>query len=179
MREKRPDAWELTIELSPGPNTGRRRRRSRYVHGTRDDAVAAVASLRAEEVARLGVPRTATVALLMRRWLDKVAATLSPTTLREYWRLVETRIEPALGTICVAELTRARLKVRLHDLRHAHASELLAAGIPGQHGRQPARASKPDHHAPEVRANARGDRPRRCRAAAAAQQLLETSDPQS
>ena len=56
----RPGVWRIDIEISRDPVTGRRRRVSRRVRGTRDDAEAALAKLRvADHDGRLPRPGTA------------------------------------------------------------------------------------------------------------------------
>jgi hypothetical protein len=51
----------------------------------------------------------ATVSDLLDRWLDLASEQLSPTTLREYRRLIARRIRPALGRVSIAKLTTPQL----------------------------------------------------------------------
>ena len=82
---------------------------SRTVRGTKRDAERALA----EFVAEAGEPRqlatAATVSELFTRWLEHAGDDLSPTTLREYQRLVEKRIEPALGSIALRRLSSTQI----------------------------------------------------------------------
>jgi hypothetical protein len=54
-------------------------------------------------------PGDHTVGEALDRWLDLAGDDLSPTTLREYRRLIEKRIRPALGGIRLTKLTTAEL----------------------------------------------------------------------
>jgi hypothetical protein len=69
--EKRAGAWRVDVEAAKDPATGRRRRVSRYVHGTREDAEVALARLKVADhekrlqaarptLARLGRPASCT-----------------------------------------------------------------------------------------------------------------------
>jgi hypothetical protein len=44
---------------------------------------------------------------LLTRWLGHVDGTLSPTTVREYRRLVRTMVEPDLGKLPLRRVTRS------------------------------------------------------------------------
>lgn len=101
-------AWELVVPRPTSPTTGRRRARSRIFRGTAREADRALAHLVVEtEVEH--VTQDATVAQLLQRWLDLVEADLSPTTVREYRRLIRARIVPALGDVRIADLGPERL----------------------------------------------------------------------
>jgi len=49
------------------------------------------------------------VADLLGRWLELASDQLSPTTIREYRRLVEKRIGPTIGSVPLTKLTTAQL----------------------------------------------------------------------
>jgi integrase len=55
--------------------------------------------------------------LLLERWLDHVEDELSPTTVREYRRLVTTRLQPDLGHLTLRRLTTQRLDTYYAGLR--------------------------------------------------------------
>lgn len=110
MRERSPGIWELTVELDPDPLTGRRRRLSRHVRGTKKVAVAKLSELRSQATSgRIGSSSGSTMADLLDRWLELVEADLSPTTVREYRRLIRTKIVPAIGRLPVDRVQAADL----------------------------------------------------------------------
>jgi len=97
MREKRPNYWELRVNIGIDPETGKRRQASRAVPGTRHDAEAALAAFVAEVTAGDAPAVTATVAELTDRWLGHAEASLSPKTVHEYRRLIDARIRLTIG----------------------------------------------------------------------------------
>jgi hypothetical protein len=99
LRERTPGTWELIVELGRDPLTGRRRQRSRTVQGLKRHAQRELRKLIADvEGGRLTGTGTRLCDLLD-RWLEMAGDDLSPTTLREYRRLIERRINPVLGSI--------------------------------------------------------------------------------
>ncbi len=109
MRARKPGTWELIVDIGRDPLTNRRRQRSRTFHGTKREAQRQLRLLIADvEHGRLTGTGTL-VADLLERWLDLAADDLSPTTLREYRRLVAKRINPAIGDTPVTKLTTPRL----------------------------------------------------------------------
>lgn len=109
LRERRAGVWELVVELGRDPLSGRRRQQSRTVRGTKRQAQQALRSLIGDvEGGRLTGTAT-TVSDLLDQWLDLFADELSPTTLREYRRLVARRIKPALGETPLIKLTTPQL----------------------------------------------------------------------
>ena len=38
LRERQPDRWEVLYDIGPDPLTGKRRQRSKTIHGTRQAA---------------------------------------------------------------------------------------------------------------------------------------------
>lgn len=124
IRERRPGVWELRIGAGRDPATGRYRQLHRTVHGTERQARRELANLVgvADEPQR---PKsTATLGSLLDQWLSNVEGDLSPTTVREYRRLVERRIKPGLGTRPLARVG----VVELEDLYRALTRCGLGAG---------------------------------------------------
>ena len=111
MRERRPGVWELIVQLPRDVASGRTRQTSRTVHGTKREAQRALAALVAEVSSGKVSSNSETLAQLLTRWLDHVGEQLSPTTAREYRRLVATLIEPALGSLTLRRVTTHRLDV--------------------------------------------------------------------
>lgn len=102
------NAWELIVPLPRSATTGRRRDRSQLFRGSERDADRALARLFvATEVEH--VTRDATVEQLLARWMDLVEADLSPTTVREYRRVIRARIVPAIGAVAIGDLGPERL----------------------------------------------------------------------
>jgi integrase len=106
-------SWRISIELEPDPLTGRRRRLSETVHGTKRDAEARLAQLVHEHETGISVdPSRMTVAEWLRQWLAQHSPRLRETTAGRYRAAVENRLIPALG------------RMRLQDLRPAHVQAL-------------------------------------------------------
>lgn len=95
LRKRGDGSWDLIAEAPADPLTGKRRQVSRRFHGSERAANKALVDLIARTGAKPGT--SATLGLLLDRWLDLVGGTLSPTTLRTYRGYVNRRIRPALG----------------------------------------------------------------------------------
>ena len=132
LRERRPGVWELIVQLPRDPTTGRTRQLSRTLECTKREAQRALAALVAEVSAGKVASTSVTMGDLLTRWLDHVGEQLAATTVREYRRLVATRIGPDLGTLPLRRVTTQRLDAyyavltRQHGLspatiRHVHA----------------------------------------------------------
>lgn len=132
LRERRPGVWELVVQLPRDPATGRWKQLSRTHHGTKREAQRALAGLVTEVSAGKTSSSSTALGELLARWLDHVEERLSPTTIREYRRLVTTMIVPDLGKLKLSCVTTQRLDayyaglVRERDLspasvRHVHA----------------------------------------------------------
>jgi len=109
MRERRPGVWELVVQLPREHGQGRARQLSRTAHGTKRQAQRALAGLVGEVSAGKHASTTTTLGELLARWLDHVDGQLSPTTIREYRRLVRTMLEPDLGKLPLRRLTAQRV----------------------------------------------------------------------
>ncbi len=116
LRERRAGVWELIVQLPRDPASGRTRQLSRTFRGTKREAQRSLAGLVAE-VSAGKVPSTSgTLGELLDRWLDHVEEQLSPTTAREYRRLVSTLIEPKLGALPLRRVTTQRLDALYSEL---------------------------------------------------------------
>jgi hypothetical protein len=170
MRERRAGVWELIVQLPREPSRARARARqmSRSVHGTKREAQRALAALVAEVSTGKVTAASETLGELLARWLDLVAGHLSPTTVREYRRLVDTMLTPDLGKLTLRRVTTQRLDAYygslLHErnlspasIRHVHAVLRKALGQavkwglarsePGGHGIAAEGAPSRDHPA--------------------------------
>jgi integrase len=109
MRERSPATWELIVPLARDPLTRRKRYRSRTFRGTKRDAQRALRELASAVDDGRMMGREMTLSDLLAQWLDLCRDELSPTTLREYRRLIAKRIGPALGPVSIAKLTTPEL----------------------------------------------------------------------
>jgi len=109
MRELSPKRWELRVYAGRDPLTGRRRYLSRVVRGTRREAESTLARLVSSTEDQGPVPADVTVRQLLVAWLETCGDDLSPTTVREYRRMIETRIDPGLGDVVVRKLQPAQV----------------------------------------------------------------------
>lgn len=132
MRERRPGVWELIVQLPRDENSITARQISRTVHGTKREAQRALASLATDVSAGKVSSSTTLLSQLLKRWLDHIGGQLSPTTVREYRRLVTTRLEPDLAKLTLRRVTTQRLDAYYASLvrdrglsaasvRHVHA----------------------------------------------------------
>jgi integrase len=109
LRERRPGVWELIVQLPRDASTPRGKQLSRTVRGTKREAQRALAALVTEVSTGKISSSTMTFADLLERWLDHVSEQLSPTTVREYRRLVKRLISPDLGKLTLRRVTTQRL----------------------------------------------------------------------
>jgi integrase len=109
LRERRPGVWELIVQLPRDASTPRGKQLSRTVRGTKREAQRALAALVTEVSTGRISSSTMSLADLLERWLDHVSEQLSPTTVREYRRLVKKLISPDLGKLTLRRVTTQRL----------------------------------------------------------------------
>jgi hypothetical protein len=105
LRERRPGNWELIVQLPCDRSTGRNNQLSRTHHGTKREAQRALAALVADVAAGKISSSATTPNELLTRWLDVVEDQLSPTSVREDRRVVETKIGPNLGKLRLSKVT--------------------------------------------------------------------------
>jgi integrase len=109
LRERRPGVWELIVQLPRDASTPRGKQLSRTVRGTKREAQRALAALVTEVSTGRISSSTMSLADLLERWLDHVSEQLSPTTVREYRRLVKKLISPDLGKLTLRRISTQRL----------------------------------------------------------------------
>jgi integrase len=118
--------WEVRVSLGPDPmQPGRYRQKSRTVRGIKRDGDRVLAQLLVEANTGKHARSAASLAALLDRWLAFIDGRRSPTTMREYRRLVEQRIKPAFGDRPFAKLSAADLDDWYRQLEHS----LSAASI--------------------------------------------------
>jgi integrase len=133
---KRGSSWQLAVYV--GYERGRSRYRYETVTGSRRDAERRLTQLMADvESGRLGPSRAGTLEDLASAWWDARADQLSPTTRREYRRLLDRRILPVLGSKRVDRIKPADIERYYASLRKGEApggGKLSAASIRAIHG---------------------------------------------
>jgi integrase len=109
LREKQPGRWELRVPLAPDPVSGDRRQRSVSYRGTKRQAERELVRLIAEADTGRDAGTRATLNVLLEQWWEHKVGRLSPTTAREYKRLLDKRIRLDLGKRRIDSLTAADL----------------------------------------------------------------------
>lgn len=109
IRSKKAGVWELVFDVGRDPLTNRRRQRSRTFKGTKRAAERELRRLVTDVEKGRMTGGEMVMAELFEKWLDLAEDELSPTTVREYRRLVAKRINPAIGDIPITKLQTARL----------------------------------------------------------------------
>jgi integrase len=103
----RDGVWRVDVEISRDPVTGRRRRVSRRVHGTREDAEVALAKLRVADHQRR-LPRPGTAARTVRAALDGYVQDAESGVIELAPKTVVTT-RSARNTMCAIELPDGRI----------------------------------------------------------------------
>ncbi len=132
MRERRPGSWELIVQLPRDPVSGLYKQLTRTVLGNKREAQRALASLVTEVSAGKASSSATTLNHLLVQWLELVSAQLAATTVREYRRLVTTRLGSDLGHLALRRISTQRL-------------DSYYAGLAREHGLSPATIRH--HHA--------------------------------
>jgi len=127
LREKQPGRWELRVPLAPDPVTGARRQRSVSFKGTKRHAERELVRLIAEADTGRDTGTRATLGVLLDKWWEHKVGRLSPTTAREYKRLLDKRIRPDLGKRRIDAFTAADLDA--YYLRLQQRDELSASSV--------------------------------------------------
>lgn len=124
IREKRPGYFELRV-MATDPVTGSQRQISRGFRGTRKGAQQQLAALVQECASGRRVSTEATVATLLRQWLEQAGPRLSPNTVRRYEGLARIWVIPHIGQLTLRKLLPSdldRLYVRMERAGLAPAS---------------------------------------------------------
>jgi integrase len=103
---KRGDAWEVRVDLTRDPVSGKRRQLSRTVRGRKRDAEAVAASLISQNEAGIDTPRgRQTVGNFLQQWLrDYAKPNTAPKTFRRYEQIVRIHLTPVIGEIRLSKL---------------------------------------------------------------------------
>lgn len=116
LSELRPGVYRIRVSAGRHPTTGRRRQPSQVIHGTREQAEAALQDLLSAVQATPGAPRTFDE--LWDEWNDTTVAQRrrKATTAYTDRGLYERHIRPALGTRHPADLRPADLNALYDDV---------------------------------------------------------------
>jgi len=117
MRELSSQRWELRVFAGNDPLTGKKRYVSRVVRGSKREAQSALARLVSATEDHGPAPTDVTVRQLLAAWIETSGDDLSPTTVREYRRMIETRIAPGLGAIPLRKLQASQVDRLYASLR--------------------------------------------------------------
>ncbi len=109
LEQRGKNVWRAKIYLGRDEATGRKRYLTRTIRGPKRHAEEVVAQLIVEAGLGGHVVTEATVKDLAIRWLATAEPTLSPTTIREYRRLVAKVILPALGRVKLRSLRTTQI----------------------------------------------------------------------
>lgn len=105
IRKRSGGSWELTYEL-PRTADGKRRQKTKTVHGKEKDAQQELARIEQEVYAgKYLEPTRMDLKQFLHKWLkDYAKANVNPKTYEEYERIIKTNIVPALGHIPLSKL---------------------------------------------------------------------------
>lgn len=113
-QERSPGVWRLRVFTGIDPGTGNPRQATRTFRGTKKQADSALAELVRDLGKGIVTSDTSTLAEFLDHWLDHIASTKSPTTVRGYRGKIK-RIDQKLGTVRLAKLTAQHLDRAYRD----------------------------------------------------------------
>ncbi|MGO9912955.1 MAG: tyrosine-type recombinase/integrase [Acidimicrobiales bacterium] len=145
---QRGESWELRVFVGNDPVTGRKKYITRTFRGSKRDAESALSKLVAAASTGGLAAQDTTVGDLVDRWFEMAKSELSPSTAKEYERIITLQLRPALGSVRLARLRPAQLDTLYAKLR--------AGG--GRNGRPLSPASVRQVHAVIRRALSQGVR---------------------
>jgi len=129
VRQRTKGSWEITIDVGRDPATGKRRRHSETIRGTKRDAERRLAELLVNiERGSYIKPKKITVGEWLNDWgTSYVATNCSLRTLDSYRSEIENHIVPSLGSILLTQL-------RPQHLQSYYAAALAHGRIDGKGG---------------------------------------------
>ncbi len=136
MRPPPGSAWELRAYIGVEPVSGKHKYATRTFRGGKREAAEALARMVTQVDGGGDAAHDATVADLIRQWLDLVNEELSPSTLRGDRRIVRSYVLPALGDVNLARPRTAQLDrfyAELRDNGGKDASRLVPATVRQTH----------------------------------------------
>jgi integrase len=105
IRERSPGRFAIILDIRD-PATGKRKRRWHSFKGTKRQAQVECARLICELQGGIYLePNKTTLAQFLNRWLEHMAAQVSPRTLERYSEIAVNNIVPLLGSVVITKLT--------------------------------------------------------------------------
>ncbi|MHB8464426.1 MAG: tyrosine-type recombinase/integrase [Acidimicrobiales bacterium] len=117
LEQRGKNTWRAKVFLGNDADSGNKRYVTRTIHGTKRQAESILNELLVEVGQNSNAIVDGTFKDLAQRWLALSGATLSPTTLAEYERLLDKIIYPKIGTTKVRALRAADLDAVYTDLQ--------------------------------------------------------------
>ncbi len=110
--------WQITVELPKDPITGKRSRKYKTVTGTKKEAEHAMREYMDEIESGYYVSgNNMVLSQWMQTWITVYSApNVSPTTLAEYERMIDSYIDPMIGHIQVQDLTMLAVQAWVNKL---------------------------------------------------------------
>lgn len=110
LRERRAGVWEVLYDVGPDPMTGKRRQRSKTVHGTREDAEVEAEKITTElEEGRHAAGGRQTLAGFAEEWFQALPVSVKPSTHTFYRDNIRRYVLPTLGRRRVTSIRGADL----------------------------------------------------------------------
>ena len=106
IKERGKSSWAIWIDIGADPETGKRRRKTLTIHGTKRDAQRELRKLLTQLEDGGYVPSTKmTVGQWLEEWIKGYAAlNTAPRTHERYREIVQLHLAPALGRLPLTEL---------------------------------------------------------------------------
>lgn len=105
--QKRDQGYEVVVSLGRDPVTGKRRRQSRLVKGSKEDAERALTEMLSKHDRQAVTPSTGTVGQVLEAWYELAKDDLSPTTVRRYRGIIDTYLLDRWGDVKLTDLRLA------------------------------------------------------------------------
>ena len=121
LEERGKNVWRAKVYV--GLHDGRKRYETRTIHGTKKYAQGVLNELLVELGQAEFSVVDGTLNDLASRWMALASATLSPTTIAEYQRLLDKRILPKFGSTKVREIRAADLDAYYAQLQRRSKGE--------------------------------------------------------
>lgn len=129
LRKVDDGVWDLRVSLGKDLATGKYRQRSERFRGTEPQARKALARLVTEVEDGKHTSSGSTFGALLDVWLERQARRRELTTMREYRRIVETKLKPALGSKPLRKLTPKDFDDLYEALQDAGLSPSSVVGV--------------------------------------------------
>lgn len=129
IRERRPGVWQVMFDAEIDPVSGRRRQRSRTIHGTRADAEAKLAEIQAELAAGAFVDDGSMRVRDLDEMFRRVRADRWEPSTAEWYRQKLSYVVRAIGHRKAAQVTGGTMTALYAGLRDQGLSGTTVAGV--------------------------------------------------